>query len=374
MNQYFITGATGAIGSALVPVLLQDPQTQLTLLLRAKSAADLAARMEALYQFWQIEPGDAAARQRIRALRGDTTFLDCGLDATDYRQLRAECTHIVHSAGNVRMNLPIEQARRSSVDSAKHILELATTCAHLEKVEFVSTVGVGGRTDGMLPEEWLATPRDFHNTYEQAKAETEEAVRAEVERGLPLTVHRPSMVVGDSHSGRIIHFQVFYHLCEFLSGRRTFGLAPEFGRARLDIIPADYVARAIAWSSHTRASSGRILHSCSGPALALALNPLRERVREDFARAGRRLPPVIRLPTSVFSALLSGVSVLMPAEAKRAVRTLPVFLDYLATEQTFANHRTQELLSAAGLSLPAPEDYLDRVLSYYLTLAAPRAS
>ncbi len=374
MKKYFITGATGAIGSALVPVLLQDPQTQLTLLLRAKSADDLAARMEALYHFWQVEPGDAAARQRIRALRGDTTLPDCGLDAADYRQLRADCTHIVHSAGNVRMNLPIEQARRSSVDSAKHILELAVASARIEKVEFVSTVGVGGRTHGTLPEEWLATPRDFHNTYEQAKAEAEEVVRAEVERGLPLTVHRPSMVVGDSHSGRIIHFQVFYHLCEFLSGRRTFGLSPEFGRARLDIIPADYVARAIAWSSQTNASNGRIVHSCSGPALALALNPLREHVRKAFAEAGRRLPPLIRLPTPVFSTLLTAASVLMPAAARRAVRTLPVFLDYLATEQTFANHRTQELLSEAGLSLPAPEDYLDRVLNYYLTPAAARAA
>ncbi len=374
MNRYFITGATGAIGSALVPILLQAPQTQLTLLLRAKSAAELAARMEALYRFWQVEPDDVAVRQRLRALRGDTTLPGFGLDAADYHQLRADCTRIVHSAGNVRMNLPIEQARRSSVDSAKHILELAAACAHLEKVEFVSTVGVGGRTDGMLPEEWLTTPRGFHNTYEQAKAEAEEVVRAAVEGGLPLTVHRPSMVVGDSQSGRIIHFQFFYHLCEFLSGRRTFGLAPEFGRARLDIIPADYVARAIAWSSQTSASSGRIVHSCSGPALALALNPLRERVRKDFARAGRRLPPVIRLPTRVFSALLSGVSTLMPAEARRAVKTLPVFLDYLATEQTFANHRTQKLLAAAGLSVPAPEQYLERVLGYYLTHAGGKAA
>lgn len=94
------------------------------------------------------------------------------------------------------------------------------------------------------------------------------------------------MVVGDSTTGRIIHFQVFYHLSEFLSGRRTFGLAPEFGAARLDIIPADHVARVIVWSEPaTTASSGRILHSCSGPTLALPLDPLRERVRTAFLRA-----------------------------------------------------------------------------------------
>ena len=373
MKNYFITGATGAIGSALIPILLDDPDTQVCLLLRAASAENLAERLESLYRFWQIGAADVATRQRVRVLRGDATRPGFGLDDDDYRQLAADSTHIVHSAGNVRMNLPIEKARRSSLDSARQIIALARGCSHLEKVEFVSTVGVGGRTHGLVAEEWLLGDRGFHNTYEQAKAEAEEIVRGELERGLPLTVHRPSMVVGDSGNGRIIHFQVFYHLCEFLSGGRTFGLSPDFGGARLDIVPADYVARTIAWSSTTTASTGRIVHSCSGPTLALPLTPLRERVREIFARSGRRLPPLINLPTSVFKGILGAASWLMPAEARRAVRTLPVFLDYLATEQSFANHRTQQLLAAAGLAVPAPEQYLEQVLAYYLDRSARHA-
>ncbi len=365
-NNYFITGATGAIGSALIPILLQDPETRVTLLLRAASPEDLEGRLQSLYRFWQIDPADTSLRQRVRALRGDVTLPDFGLESADLRTLAAECTHIVHSAGNVRMNLPIEDARRSAVDSTRQIIALARRCARLAKIEFVSTVGVGGRTHGVVPEEWLTGARSFHNTYEQAKAEAEEVVRVELDNRLPTTVHRPSMVVGDSRNGRIIHFQVFYHLCEFLSGRRTFGLAPNFGGARLDIVPADYVAGVIAWSSRSASSRGRIIHSCSGPALALSLNPLRERVRKAFSLAGRRLPPLINLPTGAFTALLSAASLLMPADARRAVRTLPVFLDYLATEQTFANQRSQQLLSDAGLAVPAPEQYLQQVLGYYL--------
>jgi len=366
MKNYFVTGATGAIGSALIPILLQDTENSISLLLRAKSADDLAARLEALFSFWQIGPDDSAARRRVKALRGDVTVPRFGLDEAAYGALCAECTHIIHSAGNVRMNLPIEQARHSSVDSALNIIELADNCRGLEKVEIVSTVGVGGRTNGALPEEWILEPRGFHNTYEQAKAEAEETVRAAIERGLPATVHRPSMVVGDTYSGRIIHFQIFYHLCEFLSGRRTLGLAPGFGVARLDIVPADYVAGAIAWSSTSTASIGRIIHTCSGPDLALPLAPLRDNVRRAFSAAGRRLPPVINLPTGVFRALLAGVSIFMPAETRRAIRTLPVFLDYLATEQTFANHRTQAMLADAGLAVPQPANYLGKVLGYYL--------
>ena len=55
-----------------------------------------------------------------------------------------------------------------------------------------------------------------------------------MQAGLPATIHRPSMVVGDSQTGKVIHFQVFYHLCEFLSGRRTLGIVPDTGDAALD--------------------------------------------------------------------------------------------------------------------------------------------
>lgn len=366
MKNYFVTGATGAIGSALIPLLLADPETRVQLLLRAKSPRELVERREELCRFWEIAADDAPARERIRAWRGDVTLPRFGLEDAAYGALAAECTHIVHSAGNVRMNLPIEQARRSSVGSAANILELANACGKLQKIEFVSTVGVGGRTRGAVPEEWLSGPREFHNTYEQAKAEAEERLRPAVEGGLPLTVHRPSMVVGNATDGRIIHFQIFYHLCEFLAGGRTFGLTPDFGRARLDIVPADYVAEIIAWSSRSNVSSGRILHGCSGPEFALPLAPLQEEVRRSFAAGGRRPPTLIHLPTGLFKAILSAASVFMPGDVRRAVKTLPVFLDYLATEQTFANHRTQALLAPAGLPLPPPASYLDKVLAYYL--------
>ncbi|MBK8401714.1 MAG: SDR family oxidoreductase [Propionivibrio sp.] len=60
MKNYFVTGATGAIGSALIPILLQDAGTHIRLLLRAKSPEDLASRLEALFNFWQIPVDDVS--------------------------------------------------------------------------------------------------------------------------------------------------------------------------------------------------------------------------------------------------------------------------------------------------------------------------
>lgn len=367
MKTYFVTGATGAIGSALVPILLRDPATRAILLLRAKSPDELQERVEKLFRFWDIPVMDQDQRNRVTALAGDVTIPRFGLTETSYNDVAYQCTHIIHAAGNVRMNLPIEQARHSSVDSARNILALARACGQLEKVEFVSTVGVGGRSHGTVPEAWISSAREFHNTYEQAKAEAEEVIHAEVLAGLPLTVHRPSMVVGDTRTGRIIHFQIFYHLCEFLSGKRTVGLAPHFGRARLDIIPADCVAAIIAWSSTSKTTIGRILHSCSGPQMALPLDDLRRHIRKVYAANGVSMPSVISLSPGIFRLILGAVALFVPGDVRRAIKTLPVFLDYLATEQTFANVETRALLKEAGVAIPSPAAYLDKVLDYYLS-------
>jgi thioester reductase-like protein len=367
MRTYFVTGASGVVGSALIPALLRDHDTHIHLLLRAASADELAGRLDALLRFWRIAPGDEASRRRLDAWAGDVSEPRLGLDETAHRALVAACTHIVHAAGDVRMNLPIDEARRCAVGSAQNIVQLAHDCDRLEKIEFVSTVGVGGKGDGPLPEEWILRPRVFHNSYEQAKAEAEDFIRGEVQRGLPLTVHRPSMVVGDSRSGATIHFQVFYHLCDFLSGRRTLGLFPDLGDSGLDLIPVDFVAQAIAWSSRQAHTAGNILHLCAGPDGAIRIADLRIKVRAAYHDAGLRLPPVTTLSPRLFRSMLKGVRPFLNGRSRRAINTLPIFLDYLADRQSFSNGRTMTLLQSAGLRLPLVDSYFDAVMAAYLS-------
>src|SRR6185312_130864 len=233
------------------------------------------------------------------------------------------------------------------------------------KLEFLSTVGVGGRLEARLPERFITEARRYHNTYEQSKAEAEEFVREQIARGLPATVHRPSMVVGDSRSGHTIGFQIFYHLVEFLTGNRTFGAFPSFGKTCLDIVPVDYVSAAVVWSSEQESTVGKILHLCSGPDGSLPIGVLQQRIRSQFAAAGARLPPMVKLPPALFRAAARIIGALSPPQLKRAIATLPIFLDYLAEDQAFENGATRRLLGAAGIALPAVESYLSKVLGYY---------
>ncbi|OYY95556.1 MAG: UDP-glucose 4-epimerase [Hydrogenophilales bacterium 28-61-23] len=369
MSTYFLTGGTGAVGSAIVPLLMAEPDAEVRLLLRADSDASLAQRLDELIRFWGWAE-DFDKQARIKALRGDAAAPQFGLGEPQYAGLVAECSHVLHCAGTVRMNLPLEGARRSAVGSTHQILGLARDIAsagHLRKVEFVSTLGVAGKRPGVLPEAWMDEAPAFHNTYEQAKFEAEAIVRAAIaDEDLPVTVHRPSMVIGDARDGRIIHFQIFYFICEFLSGRKTLGLFPDFGDVRLDVIPVNWVAEAIVASSGDAQTAGRIFHLCTGAEQSPRLEELKGVVRNAFKRQSLSVPPGISLPRSWFAALARLATRLAPEQQRKSLATLPIYLDYLADQQGFGNPAYSAWLSSRNLTLPRPEDYLPRVLGYYL--------
>lgn len=369
-----LTGATGVVGSAVAERLLAQPEVRLRLLLRAADPAELDERLGRVIAYWQssgapwTRDGDALSA-RVEAFRGDVSQPALGLASADFERLVRECTHVVHCASAVRMNLPLDEARRSAVGGTRNALAFAEAGARagpLRKVELVSTVGVGGRRPGVLPEEWLAARRRYHNTYEQAKAEAEVLAMEAIAHDLPVTVHRPSMVIGDSRTGRVIHFQIFHHLAEFLSGRRTLGLLPATGPTRLDVVPSDYVAAAIAWSASAPRATGKIMQLAAGPDRALPIDALRTRVRARFRAAGLRVPPPFTLSREWFRRAMPVIGRVAPARQRRALGTLPTFLEYLAEDQRFANARTVARLEQAGIRLPDLEAAVDRTLDFYL--------
>jgi thioester reductase-like protein len=371
VSLFLLTGASGVVGSAIVPALLAHTDAEILLLLRPGERG-VAERLTRLSRFWRdhypaLDPRALAAR--VRACPGDIAEPALGLDDQTTALLRERCTHIIHCAASVRMNLPLDDARRSAVEPVAKILRLAEALPSLRKIEFVSTVGVGGRRTTPLPETWLDTPpRDFHNTYEAAKYEAEALVRKAVEAGMPATVHRPSMVIGDSQTGAVIHFQIFYFLCDFLSGRRTAWLYPALGAATLDTIPNDVVAHAIVTAAGDPSTAGRILHLCAGPSHAIALRTLRALVRSRFRAAGRlpRFLPNQELPVGVFMACLRALAPVMSPDIRRGLGTLPLYLDYLAGRQVFENSLSEQWMAAQNLRWPRVSSSIEHALDFYL--------
>ena len=75
---------------------------------------------------------------------------------------------------------------------------------------YISTAYVAGCHRGVFGEDDLDVGQRFRNAYEQSKFEAERLVRAAGAGGLPVTIARPSIVVGDRHSGWTASFNVLY--------------------------------------------------------------------------------------------------------------------------------------------------------------------
>jgi thioester reductase-like protein len=364
MKSIFLTGASGVVGSALVPVLLQKFDGDVYLLLRARDQDHLQQRFSELLDYWSF--ADKSEETRLIPCLGDMTMPGLGLSSADYETIVGSCTNIIHCGGVVRMNLSIEEARKAALDPAREILALAQRIQQegkLLKVEFVSTVGVVGKLNRPLTEELVTEEREFHNTYEQAKAETEEYLYTYMkEQTIPITIHRPSMVVGNSNTGKIISFQVFYHLCEFLSGKRTFGLLPGLKGAKLDIIPSDYVAEVIACTVDDLSTFGAFVHECSGTGQAILITDLENKLKSYAHFKNLK----IHVPLKVFNSIVQLLCFVLPQKSAKMLRTLPHFLNYLEDPQEFNDDITAKKLEGVEIEKTKIADYIDNVLKFYI--------
>lgn len=374
MSTVFLTGGSGAVGSAMVPELLKDPSVRLILLLRPAAERSVTDRVLDLKKYWAGYGLEDSVWRRVEVVTGDVAQEQLGLSSDLYRTLAKEVTHIVHGAAQVKLNMSKEDAHRSSVATTVHILRLAEEARSLEKLEYLSTVGVAGTLKGAIPERRITSVRTFHNTYESSKAEAENLVWDAMARGLPVTIHRPSMVVGDSRDGRTLHFQVFYHLMEFLSGRATGGWVPRLPTFRLDVVSNDYVARAVAASVRNPLWGGLVLHLAAGKEGSLALEEYVNVLPALLTQAGLPTPRAHRFPWGLFKALVPFLSLVGPVDRRKAFHHLPRFLSYLNEDTYFDNQKTKRLLAAEGVPLPETKSILSSLVAYYVAHRRSSAS
>jgi nucleoside-diphosphate-sugar epimerase len=175
------------------------------------------------------------------------------------------------------------------------------------------------------------------------------------------------MVVGDSRTGKIIHFQVFYHLCELFAGLKTWGVVPQTGNFRLDVIPSDYVARGLYLASSRPEAAGRIFHLCSGPEYAPRLADMLPAIHRAFRARGRELPRLRHISPAWMRTLAPLIALCMPPKTRRLFQGLPFLLAYLDEEPVFDNTKSREFFEGLGLWVPPVNQYLGKVLDYYCT-------
>ena len=196
------------------------------------------------------------------------------------------------------MKMSAAEAKKISLNSTRACVAPAEAAAEtdpLNKLEFVSTLGVAGRLRGVVSEVQDVEPREFKTTYESSNADAERLVFENIAAGLPITVHRPRTIVGDLRDRSARHFQISYYILEFLSGRYTGGILPDSGDVQLDSIPVDFIAAALKQSRFSEATRAQILQLCSGHEWSLTLKDIAGLVAERFP-ASRKAKHTRRVP------------------------------------------------------------------------------
>jgi thioester reductase-like protein len=345
-----MTGFPGFLGSALLPRLLARRKGARAVCLVQDRHLDLARQ-----RLDEIENEHANARGRITLVTGDITAPGLGIPE-EAASLLDGLTEVWHLAAVYDLAVPEELARRVNVDGTARVLELCASRAGLRRLQYVSTCYVSGRYDGEFGEDSLDEGQPFRNHYEATKFEAELLVRKAQAGGLPATIYRPGIVVGDSRTGETQKYDGPYFLATFLRRQLPIALVPAVGpadRVKVCLVPRDFVVEAMDELSVQDATVGGT-YALTDP------NPptVRELV-ETFARHLGKRVVWVPLPLALTSAVVDRVPGMerllgLPAEA----------LDYFASPTTYSTANTVAALGGTGVTCPPFADYAGTLLDF----------
>ena len=342
----FLTGFPGFIAGRLVERLALDGAR--FLLLVQPAFAERARR-----EIAQLSEKTGAAAERFSVLEGDITREDLGLSAPDLERARGEATVLFHLAAVYDLAVAREVGVRVNVEGTRHVNRLALTLPKLKRYHYVSTCYVAGRRTGLILELELRHEAGFRNFYEETKYLAELEVEA-LKRELPVTIHRPSVVCGDSRTGETAKYDGVYYLINYLRMWPGALSLANIGNAdvRLNVVPVDFVVEAMAALASDDASAGETVQLADPEPLT---------TEELFDLIARRLAgreSLLTLPAPVVRTSLN-----LPLNEK--VTGLPrVGVPYFFLRQTYDTARATALLAPRGLRCPRFPDYVPALLDF----------
>lgn len=172
-----MTGCTGVVGMALREVFEEDKESIYYLVRNGKSRVNNDKKMMGV--------------NLDQVIDGEITSNMCGISTSDISFLSDKISRIVHIAGSVKFDNNLrKEIFCTNVGGTRNVIELAKKIG-VEEVHFVSTA-------------YADTQR---NAYEESKYEAERLIK---DCGIPFSIYRIGIVVGDSKTGFITDYTGFY--------------------------------------------------------------------------------------------------------------------------------------------------------------------
>src|SRR5947199_710204 len=260
----FLTGATGYLGSYIASELFRGHRDSLNLLVRAKNQQ--AAR-ERLWQSLQLHMEFAEFQEHIatrtQIYLGDLTDAQFGLPDEQYRSLVQSTESVIHCAASLNRKSE-KQCLNVNLRGTLEVIQLARR-AHdrhgLRRYSHVSTVAVAGkRKDALVTEEHaIDWERSDYDPYARTKKFCEHMANRWLPE-VPKTIFRPAIVLGDSRRPETSQFDMVQAV-HLLARLPVLPLRPH---DRIDIVPANYVGKAVVTIHQKDAPVHGIYHLSSG--------------------------------------------------------------------------------------------------------------
>ncbi|MEH2171176.1 MAG: thioester reductase domain-containing protein [Nostoc sp.] len=250
----FLTGGTGFLGAFIIRELLQETNADIYCLVRAANADEGKSKLQKnlqQYAIWQEE-----FKSRIIPIVGDLSLPLLGVGSEQFQILATNIDTIYHSGALLNYVFPYSALKAANVLGTQEVLRLACQIK-VKPVHYVSSVAVFESTAyaGKVVKEqdefnhW----EGIYLGYSQTKWVAEKLVKIARDRGLPVTIHRPPLISGDSKTG-ICNTHDFINL--MTKGCLQMGSFPDVDYM-LDMSPVNYVSKAIVYLSRQKESIGK---------------------------------------------------------------------------------------------------------------------
>ena len=348
MPSILLTGYPGFLGASLLPrILARRPEITAVCLIQDKFARLATDHRNALVA------QNPSLDGRIELVEGDITSPSL---VSRGSKLPEDVDEIYHLAAVYDLRVSAELAWSVNVQGTGHVLDFARKCPSLRRLHYVSTCYVSGPHPGVFREGDLRVGQSFNNHYEATKYRAEEEVQKAMSNGLPTTIYRPAVVVGDSTTGETQKYDGPYFFLSLILRQRGVALLPVVGdirRVHLNVVPRDFIVDAMTHLSSLAQSENRVYQ------LADPDPPTVHEVVESLDRAtGRR---IIRIPLPFGLARwstqhLPGIRRLtgIPAEA----------IDYFARATVYDTSNTTADLKGSGIEVPRFVEYAETLVRF----------
>lgn len=359
---YFVTGATGFIGRFLVEELLRNREGEIFVLVRQGSRE----RLDALIEQWP-----EGARERVVPVLGSLESPMLGVDTAWIHEHRGKIERLFHLAALYDMTADDERNEQLNVDGTKQVLRLAHELDESGSltVHHTSSVAAAGAHKGLFREDQFDVGQKLPSAYHKTKFDSEKLVR---ESGLTFRVYRPAIVVGHSQTGEMDKVDGPYYF--FKAIQRVRGMLPEWmpllgvELGRTNIVPVDFVARAMDHIAHQPDLDGQAFH------LVAPTSQRSGDVLNSFAKAAHAPRFAARVDKRMIDAMPKGIlSMLMKIPQVQGVRD-SILLDWGIPAEVMAHtsfscqfdkRDTERALAGTDIAVPDLDDYAWRLWDHW---------